>query len=142
LKKTFKKNDIDAVAAEILGSLRHSESATLVALSGDLGAGKTALSQAVARALGVQGAVISPTFVIMKIYDTKHPAYKRLVHIDAYRLESSSELERLGWRELLADPANLILIEWPEKVPEAIPSGALRVTLSHVNDDEREIELD
>ena len=141
MKKTFSKNEIDAIASELLASLGGvSEGATIVALSGDLGAGKTTLTQAIARKLGVKESVISPTFVIMKIYDTKHAAYTQLVHIDAYRLNSSTELERLGWRELIADPKNLILVEWPEKVPEAIPKSARRVALAHENEETRSIE--
>ena len=141
MKKVFKKEDIDTVADELLAALgvKKGSGATVVALSGDLGAGKTTLTQAVARRLGVAESVISPTFVIMKAYDAKHGAYARLVHIDAYRLNSSAELERLGWAELIADPKNLILIEWPERVPEALPADAHRVTLSHLSEEEREI---
>ena len=145
MKKIFKKEDIDTMADELLAAIgmekgSAKERATVVALSGDLGAGKTTLTQAVARKLGVAESVISPTFVIMKMYYAKHDAYARLVHIDAYRLNSSAELERLGWGELIADPKNLILIEWPERVPEAIPVDAHRVTLSHLSEEEREIE--
>jgi len=140
MQKTFKKDEIDAVARELLGSLVKGASATVVALAGDLGAGKTTLTQAIARALGVQETVISPTFVIMKSYAAKIPAgFSQLVHLDAYRLESSSELERLGWAELLADPENLIIIEWPEKVPEAIPKHGHQVALSHVDEETRHI---
>jgi tRNA threonylcarbamoyladenosine biosynthesis protein TsaE len=149
MKKTFSKNDIDQVVRALLAEIAagreagDKDRATIVALSGDLGAGKTTLTQAIARELGVVENVISPTFVIMKSYpvNSRRDECSRLVHIDAYRLESSSELERLGWAELIADPANLILIEWPEKVPGAIPTHARRVTLSHKNEEEREIEF-
>ena len=141
MKKTFNKKEIDAIAGELLAGLKKGDTATVVALSGDLGAGKTTLAQAVARALGVRESVISPTFVIMKLYETKDAAYRQLVHIDAYRLNSGAELERLGWKELLSDPENLILLEWPERVPEALPKNAHRVSLSHVNEDERGIQI-
>ena len=139
MKKIFTKNEIGTVAAELLAGVPKGERATVVALSGDLGAGKTTLTQSIARALGVAESVISPTFVIMKIYETKNGAHKRLVHIDAYRLNSTDELLRLGWKELAEDPDNLILVEWPERVPEAIPGDAFRVALSHLNEDEREM---
>lgn len=146
--KTFTKDTIGDVAREILGVVelrrKEGESATVVALSGDLGAGKTTLTQTIARELGSTNSVISPTFVIMKSYDLPRTALARgfstLVHIDAYRLNSHKELEKLGWAELLDDPKNLILIEWPEKVPESIPEGAIRITLAHKSEEEREIQ--
>lgn len=141
MKKTFSKKDIGAIAAELLAGLSKGETATVIALSGDLGAGKTTLTQELARQLAVTATVISPTFVIMKEYAITRGPYTQLVHIDAYRLESAAELERLGWRDLLRDARNLILIEWPEKVPEAIPQDARRVSLLHAGDEERTIEF-
>ena len=98
--------------------------ALVVGLSGHLGAGKTAFTKCVAKLLGVTETVTSPTFVIMKIYELQVEAqkdlanfpWKRLVHIDAYRLERREELEVLEWEKLVADKNNLILIEWPENV--------------------------
>jgi tRNA threonylcarbamoyladenosine biosynthesis protein TsaE len=139
MQRTFHKTETDTIAKELLASLTVGESATVVALAGDLGAGKTTLSQAIARALGITENVVSPTFVIMKLYKVATGPYKQLVHIDAYRLQSASEIERLGWAELVADPKNLILIEWPEKVPEALPPNTHRVTLTHISEEERGI---
>ncbi len=154
MKKTFTKNEIPDVAKDILGMLLTArgekgesaarETATVIALSGELGAGKTTLTQALARELGIRENVISPTFVIMKSYaltEAEGHGFSRLIHIDAYRLDSASELEKLGWAELLGNPRNLILIEWPEKVPEAIPEHTRRITLWHKNEEEREIEF-
>jgi tRNA threonylcarbamoyladenosine biosynthesis protein TsaE len=104
----------------------YSGGSTILALSGELGAGKTTFVQAIAKALGVEETVTSPTFVIEKIYQLEDQKWRRLIHIDAYRLKSAHELEMLGWKELLADSGNLIIIEWPEKVSEAIPNDAIR----------------
>lgn len=138
MKKTFKKTDIGHVAEEVLSKISSGEKATVVALSGDLGAGKTTLTQQIAGLLGVKEAVISPTFVIMKIYGLSKQKWKHLVHIDAYRLESEKELELLGWHEMINDSSNLILIEWPEKVP-GLTKDALFVSLSHKDEHTREI---
>jgi len=112
---------------------RAADSATVVGLSGELGAGKTTFAQAAAKALGVTDTVNSPTFVIEKIYSLEGspPAggWQRLVHIDAYRLKNGDELKHLGWDELLADPSNLILVEWPEHVEGAIPQNAHRIRI-------------
>lgn len=140
MKKTFHKNEIEIIAHEILSQIKGGESATIVALSGDLGAGKTTLTQAIARQLGITENVISPTFIIMKNYAIKKGPHEKLVHIDAYRLNSEDEMLRLGWDELIADSKNLILIEWPEQVPNLIPAHAHKIKLTHKNEEEREIE--
>ncbi|HUO50410.1 MAG TPA: tRNA (adenosine(37)-N6)-threonylcarbamoyltransferase complex ATPase subunit type 1 TsaE [Candidatus Paceibacterota bacterium] len=105
----------------------HASAATIIALSGELGAGKTTFTQGIAKALGVDESVTSPTFVIEKIYALHDQKFARLIHVDAYRLESAHELEVLGWHEIASDAANLILIEWPEKVATLIPEGAIRI---------------
>ncbi len=139
--KTFSQKEISQIAQEIVAGLRARDCATIVALSGDLGAGKTTLTQSIARELGIQENVISPTFVIMKNYIIKNSQWNNFVHIDAYRLNSCNELLNLGWNELINNPKNLILIEWPEKVQEIIPQNARNIFLSHKNEDEREISF-
>ena len=96
--------------------------ATLITLSGELGAGKTAFTKAVARTLGVTETVNSPTFVLEKIYKlgSANSEFERLIHIDAYRLEKGSDLASLGFDEIMQEPENLILLEWPEKVADAL----------------------
>lgn len=144
---TFTKNELGAIAKKILEkvSFLALSRATLVTLSGDLGAGKTTLSQSLARELGVVENVISPTFVILKNYQLPITNYKwkKLVHIDAYRLNDSKELMNLGWKEILNDKDNLILIEWSELVPECIPDGGVcKVNLKHVDEERKEIEVE
>ncbi len=90
--------------------------ATLVGLSGHLGAGKTAFTKVIGKMLGVQEEITSPTFVIMKMYPIDHLPWKRLVHIDAYRLDKPQEIEVLNFEKLVSDPDNLIFIEWPGNV--------------------------
>ena len=112
--------------------------ATLVTLSGELGAGKTAFVKAIANALGVKESVTSPTFVLEKIYTLEHPVskFRRLVHIDAYRLQGPTELAPLGFDELMKEPGNLILLEWPEKAglggasDEPLTKPVARITLA------------
>lgn len=116
--------------------------ATVVTLSGDLGAGKTAFVKAAAKELGVRDHVTSPTFVIMKIYDLSKQKFRKLVHIDAYRLKGEHHLKVLGWDELLADPHNLIFVEWPEQAGSAIPQDAIRISLRYSGEHEREIHYE
>lgn len=118
-------------AARFAASLSpRADSATVVALAGELGAGKTSFVQGMAAALGVEESVTSPTFVIEKVYELADQKFARLIHIDAYRLKDAHELETIGWDEISTDPGNIILIEWPERIPELLPADAARITFS------------
>lgn len=108
----------------------------VVVLSGELGAGKTALAQGVGRGLEVDGPVVSPTFTLVREYKGRHP----LCHVDLYRLEWVQELHDLGIEEHLDD--SVTLIEWGEMAASALPSDRLEVRLTPgVGADERIIEL-
>ncbi len=134
--------NIDEIAGAVLQSIKKSpDHATVIALSGELGAGKTTLTQALGRLLGVKENMISPTFVIMKSYKLKAKSWKLLVHIDAYRLKGERELEVLGWQEMVGNPDNLILIECPERVPLLIPKDSYTVNLGHINESTRTIDF-
>ena len=133
------------------GLAPRTDGATLITLSGELGAGKTAFVKGVARVFGVTEHVTSPTFVIMKIYPIRDAVrsngagpsnFERLVHIDAYRLKGAHHLKVLGWEELLKDPKNLILMEWPQQAGNAIPASAIRVAFRYSGDDERTISYE
>lgn len=106
--------------------------ATLVTLSGELGAGKTTFTQAIARTLGITEPITSPTFVLEKVYAIEEDPYghfDRMVHIDAYRLNGGSELSALGFAELMKDPKSLILLEWPERVADLLPKAHRAIAL-------------
>ena len=116
------------------------DAATLVTLSGNLGAGKTAFTKVVAQELGVAEVVNSPTFVLEKIYQlAAGKPFKRLIHIDAYRLEKGGELAPLGFDESMQDSGNLILLEWPEQVADALPAQATKVSIEVIENGMRKI---
>ena len=119
----FALPDLDATAR--LGA-RIARGLTLgdaVALWGDLGAGKTTLARAILQALGVTEEVPSPTFTLVQSYDTRPP----VAHFDLYRLNHAREMQELGFEDALDNGA--VLVEWPERAPEALPPEALHVRL-------------
>jgi tRNA threonylcarbamoyl adenosine modification protein YjeE len=98
----------------------------VIALRGDLGAGKTTLARAIARGAGVEGPIPSPTYNLLFRYDEATGG--RLVHIDLYRIEDQSEVWELGWQELPAED-ELVLIEWPERAEELLPAPRWEISL-------------
>lgn len=113
--------------------------AEVVGLRGDLGAGKTTFVQEVAKALGVSARVTSPTFVIAQAYPIHFGPFERLIHIDAYRLDAT-ETDTVGWGAYTKDPRNLILVEWPERVPAGFPTHTRLLEFTVLGDTERNIE--
>lgn len=109
---------------------RKQKGALVVALSGDLGAGKTAFTQTVGKHLGIKNKMSSPTFVLIKKYPIKLKDHKYFFHLDAYRLKNENELFHLGWEEIVSNKEHIVFIEWPEHVKKAIPRGTKRVKIS------------
>lgn len=103
----------------------------VIILSGDLGAGKTQFVQGVARGLGVEFAVTSPTFTILQTYQGTS---LELNHFDLYRLEEAEELDDIGYYEVL-EGRGVSFVEWGEKFPEALPYGYLEIQIT-VGDNE------
>jgi len=118
------------------------DSSVVVALEGNLGAGKTAFTQEVGKILGVAENMHSPTFVIEKIYSIDWKGFRNLIHIDAYRLEKDSELLHLGWEEITREQENLVFLEWPENVASIIPESARRIHFKFIDEDTREISYE
>ena len=122
----------------ILSLSDHDDEATLIGLSGELGAGKTAFVKSLGKSLHILESIPSPTFVIARFYDIpKHPRFTRLIHIDAYRIEDEEELRPLGWTALLRDSKNLILVEWPEKIPQGMNRVARTLRFEDVDETTR-----
>jgi len=166
IMKTHLNNieDMEAFSASFIAKVIMNESkrsgATVLGLQGDLGAGKTTFTKGVAKALGVEGVVTSPTFVIEKIYKlpartrpngslsgriaesggTKSVRFSHLVHIDAYRLDNSNELLHIGWNDIVNERSNLILVEWPEKVADILPKDMTTIQFKFINENTREVE--
>lgn len=135
------REETKEIANKFLETLTTGETATVVALQGDLGAGKTTFTQEVGKLLGIEENMHSPTFVIEKIYSIDYKNFKNLIHIDAYRLEKESELLHLGWQEIIKEKENLIFIEWPERVSGIMPTESKMINFKFIDEETREIEI-
>jgi tRNA threonylcarbamoyladenosine biosynthesis protein TsaE len=123
-----------ALAAELAAAL---PADTTLALHGDMGVGKTTFVQGLAQGLGVREHVTSPTFAIYSVYEG---AGRKLVHLDAYRLEKDGQLEGLLLDEFLVSPY-VLAVEWPEKTGAWLPKDAWHLTLSIVDGDRHRLVL-
>lgn len=119
------------IAGDILKSGPHKDCARVVALVGDLGAGKTAFTQGFAKALGIKRHLPSPTFLIFRSYKLEVSGYKFLYHADVYRLDDASELGVIDFDKVLADSQNIVLIEWADKIKEILPKDTIWLNFSH-----------
>jgi tRNA threonylcarbamoyladenosine biosynthesis protein TsaE len=133
-----------AIGAEIAHTL---SSPTLLFLRGDLGAGKTTLVKGIAQALDAADPdeVTSPTFTLVHEYDGKHQVdgkdkEVKLYHIDLYRIEDERQLETIGFDELVAEDA-IVLVEWGEKFPSVVKRSSGEILIEHAGGDTRNITL-
>lgn len=136
---TKSASETQEAAVQFADSLTEkADSAIVIALTGDLGAGKTTFMQGFAKAVGVQDRIISPTFVLMRRYPI---ASGILYHLDMYRLENDDkgEVENLGLPEIWSTPGNIVVIEWAEKIKDLLPEHTKWVTFEHTDEDYRKI---
>ncbi|MDC1205510.1 tRNA (adenosine(37)-N6)-threonylcarbamoyltransferase complex ATPase subunit type 1 TsaE [Candidatus Pacebacteria bacterium] len=132
-------NELPAVAKEVILLLEERQrkdggAASVLALHGDLGAGKTTFMQLLAAELGVTQMVTSPTFVLMKKYETQHSSFANLTHIDAYRIEDIDEMRPLRFTEELEQKGTIIGIEWAEKIASLLPPDTLHIQFEMVDE--------
>ncbi len=142
MKRIVKETDLVVVAQKILDNVSKikSRKAKVVALHGDLGAGKTTLTKQILKILNPKLKTKSPTFVIMRRFDITYKEINTLIHIDAYRLKNEQDLLKLGFKEILSDQKNLVVLEWPEIVYKLLPKNTVHVFLTHKGREEREVK--
>ncbi len=138
MTESFDVNSVEetwAVAKKFAGRLKAGD---VVCLEGDLGAGKTTFTQALAAALGVSGRVTSPTFCIVQ----EHFGENFVVHMDLYRLNGEDDVEAIGWEDYLSRGA-ILVVEWPERAGTLIPATAYHINFTYADGDEaRRIVID
>ncbi len=143
--KTGSSKDTELVAKKFISGLisflKNKESVVL-ALEGDLGAGKTTFVKGIFSALKIKGSALSPTFIIVRKKKTANKVIKNVFHMDAYRLKKEEELFGIGFFEMLKTPASLTIVEWAGNIKKAIPKDAIWIKFSHgKKENERIIEI-
>jgi len=140
--ETHGTGETQKLASRLVEELSENESTTsvVVGLSGDLGAGKTTFVQGVAEALGIEGRITSPTFILQKSYSIEgNKRFKNLVHVDAYRLESEDEMNAFDWLATINNKDNLIFVEWPERIKKALPKDTVFLDFIFIDENTRNV---
>lgn len=127
-------DDTKAFAKQFASMLKAGD---VVLLTGDLGAGKTTFVKAVAKELGFDGLVTSPTFTLLNQYNAKFPIY----HFDMYRLKSSAEAIESGLDEILRNNEGVCFVEWPQKVAGILPERNIMLDISVLGTNERKFRV-
>lgn len=117
------------------------EKALIIALSGELGSGKTTFVKGLASGLGIPHRILSPTFIIVKRYPMESDYYHWFYHIDLYRIEAKGP-DGLGLTEILIDPTNIVAIEWPEKLGNLLPKARIDIFFEENGDNKRKIQIE
>ena len=113
----------------------------IIALSGELGSGKTTFTKGVAEALGITQEITSPTFLLVKQYQVSRPGINRLYHIDLYRLDEKADFRLLGLTDIFSDSQAVVIIEWPERLKNRLPEQSKVITFTYLAEDKREIVI-
>lgn len=134
------------IAKDFVQSIK---SGAFLALYGNLGSGKTTFTQGLAKGLGINRRIISPTFTIIRSYKFKSSIFakatadkqnfktNRFFHIDLYRIEDQKNLESLGIGEVLNDPQNIVVVEWAERLGKLLPEKRIDIKLEYLRDENK-----
>lgn len=136
--KLFAQN----LAQKIAGRQFSNKTAVVLALNGNLGSGKTIFVQGFCHFFKVKQKIVSPTFVLMKSFRLHSPKIKfqRIYHLDCYRLQTPKEILALNFKEIINEPQNIVLIEWPEKIKKFLPRKTIKIEFRHgLKENERTI---
>jgi tRNA threonylcarbamoyladenosine biosynthesis protein TsaE len=116
-----------------------------LAFYGNLGSGKTTFIQGLAKGLGIKKRIISPTFIIVRTYDSrfkiKDSRFKTFYHVDLYRTESRHDLLSVGLDEIIQDKNNIVALEWAQKLGEMLPKQRIDIRMRYIDENKREITI-
>jgi tRNA threonylcarbamoyladenosine biosynthesis protein TsaE len=115
------------------------KSAKVLALTGELGSGKTTFLQGFAKGLGIKQRILSPTFVIQKAFKVDNKKFKTFYHIDCYRIQKQKEILDLGFKNIIGNPESIIAIEWADRIKKILPRNSVRINFKFIEKNKRDI---
>lgn len=127
--------------AKILLKMPKRKKAIVLALEGDLGGGKTTFLQGLAQGLGVREKILSPTFIILRRFKIPGQKSKNFYHIDCYRIKGPKDILDLNFREIIADPRNVVAIEWADKIKNIVPQNSAWIKFRFISKNIRKITI-
>lgn len=134
------------IAADLAGKVIKVKRGAVIALEGELGAGKTTFIQGFSKALGIKSKIKSPTFVLMKKYEIetkdKGQETKFLYHLDCYRIRDEKDLKIFELKEIFEESHNIVLVEWAERIKRIFPKKHIIVHIDHISKNVRKIKID
>jgi tRNA threonylcarbamoyladenosine biosynthesis protein TsaE len=140
LIETHSPEETQEFAAQLAKKLNGGD---LLALEGDLGAGKTTFIQGLAKAFKIENSVTSPTFIGLQVYPVKdHPSIKQFCHVDAYRFTSGDDAYSVGLEDYINQSDTLVAIEWPENLFGMQANFTYRLKFKHSDETSRQIEIE
>lgn len=140
------KSELSKIAQIVLAEAANASGnkrAFLIFLDGNLGAGKTTFVQAFGKLLGIKEKILSPTFVFIHEHITskKNFPYTKLIHIDAYRLETKRDFDSLRIKDYLKNPENILCVEWADKIRKWLPKPDVEIQFEHHSESKREVKI-
>lgn len=133
--------ETQVIGEELAKTAKPGAVARIFCLRGDLGAGKTTFLQGFGKGLKIKEKIQSPTFIIMSRIPLKAQAFKDFFHFDCYRLEQPQEIIKLGFKEIISNPKNIVAIEWPEKIEEFLPETRVEIVFEALGENQRKITI-
>lgn len=120
--------------ARRINMAKRGKHALILGLVGELGAGKTTFVQGFIKTFGVKHRIVSPSFLIFRVYPiprSARTAYKRIYHVDCYRVHNTKELDAIGFKEIIKNSENIVLVEWADKIKEVLSKGVIWLKFHH-----------
>jgi tRNA threonylcarbamoyladenosine biosynthesis protein TsaE len=142
--KTFNSRETEELGVKMAQEflcINTSKSAIVVALEGELGAGKTTFLKGLAKGLGIKKLIQSPTFIIMNRFELKNKQIKNFYHLDCYRIENEKEMDCLEFDKILQNKENIVCIEWGSKIKKLLPKKRIDIFFEVVAENERKIKI-
>ncbi|MBI1866304.1 MAG: tRNA (adenosine(37)-N6)-threonylcarbamoyltransferase complex ATPase subunit type 1 TsaE [Candidatus Staskawiczbacteria bacterium] len=128
-----KTQELGKILAKEILKQNLNKTALVLALQGDLGGGKTTFLQGFAKGLGIKERILSPTFVILKRFKIDIKNFKNFYHIDCYRLNNAKDINKLGFKDIILNPENIVAIEWPERIKKILPKSTIIIKFDFID---------